>query len=458
MADIPPALCVESEDGRNMDDSGITLLSNDHREATTWGQWVSKRTSMLSVFMAIVVIAVMLASWHERAMHTGNLLDSMGLVTVGARTLQLTIISARDLPRQWWDHPDPYVVAQILGKAGTAVETEHRKDTTHADWHYLFTEKNYVPGDLIKFDLWDKDIGKDDAIASATLEPSCLSPGIQNLPLSAGGSLKVDVKCLGGESRETGMVGIAVDVQNGEKTEGKAGLWDIKYKFKGGPQQSDFFGVYTKGNECTVAFSGTNDKADAFSNVQIVTLNKCGAKIHRGFFKEMEGIMQSPDWKTKVEPFLARSCSGGVSAAGHSLGGAIASIFAACVNRKENFIQGNKFTIKELWTIGAPAASKQPLEDKTQKSGCFNGARIYNDDGREYDIVPYITNNVGFVHPHLKSVRLDKKGAVLAACTSREAEHGFEKRFRKKITSTLKNAELHDHNLYNDLVKKLYAA
>jgi len=135
--------------------------------------------------------------------------------------------------------------------------------------------------------------------------------------------------------------------------------------------------------------------------------------------------------------------------AGHSLGGALAEIFAACMDHL-----GDKapFKIKAVYTIGAPGVAEQPLVNSQQASKCFNGARIFNEDRSTFDPVPYIAKVGGFVHPQLKAIQLhedgdDKLSMKEFACTSKEATKG--------LTGGFTLASLHFADLYLERMLKL---
>merc|ERR1712187_670608 len=82
--------------------------------------------------------------------------------------------------------------------------------------------------------------------------------------------------------------------------------------------------------------------------------------------------------------------------AGYSLGGATASIIAACA---ANGYTG--FPVHGLYTFGAPAVSKDQL---TGPGGdCLPGRRIYIDSYLGVDPVPWVLKIMHFAHPRVEA-------------------------------------------------------
>jgi len=86
--------------------------------------------------------------------------------------------------------------------------------------------------------------------------------------------------------------------------------------------------------DCIITFQGSSRGADWWSNIQFVSNNFCGlpSKSHVGFADQVRFVTQSDSYQTNIHPKLS-SCRK-VSVAGHSLGGAISSLFAGCVNQQ----------------------------------------------------------------------------------------------------------------------------
>eukprot|EP00947_MAST-08B_sp_MAST-8B-sp1_P005598 g5598.t1 len=103
--------------------------------------------------------------------------------------------------------------------------------------------------------------------------------------------------------------------------------------------QNDNLMVFSKDSKCAVVFSGSDDWEDFVITDGLKSVSGypglwCGyARVHSGFAGELNRLIDDPRWKEKVVPLLTSDkCKGGLVAGGHSLGGAVASLFAACAN------------------------------------------------------------------------------------------------------------------------------
>eukprot|EP00420_Gonyaulax_spinifera_P035962 CAMPEP_0197877758 /NCGR_PEP_ID=MMETSP1439-20131203/6345_1 /TAXON_ID=66791 /ORGANISM="Gonyaulax spinifera, Strain CCMP409" /LENGTH=458 /DNA_ID=CAMNT_0043497129 /DNA_START=97 /DNA_END=1473 /DNA_ORIENTATION=+ len=397
------ALFADPEDGQSAGEASPPLLGSEKSEGTIQSTgWATKRLSFVFVLCSLAAVVAFCSSRHG-SIQPGNPLDYVDLAASSTRALELTIISAEGLPDEdWHGDSDPYVKAHIVGNPLASTRTKTVDDNEDPEWNSKAVLSDYRPGDAIQFQVFDEDTTTDDDLGGAKFTPDCASPGTQTLKLSKSGHLKVDVKCVdAAESKLLSMVKIADYVYDLYPS---AGPWDMVAHFE---HKGDKVAIYKSDSECTLAFSGTDDLDDIGTDLNVATTEQCGYSLHKGFFNELSRLMQVPEWKDTIEPYLAsEKCSGGVNAAGHSLGGALASIFATCANRKEDLISGNKFIVKELYTVGAPGVAKQPLEDKQRPSHCFNGARLFNEDPNTFDPVPYVAKVAGFVHPKLKATQI----------------------------------------------------
>eukprot|EP00927_Polykrikos_kofoidii_P041919 TRINITY_DN3579_c0_g1_i3.p1 TRINITY_DN3579_c0_g1~~TRINITY_DN3579_c0_g1_i3.p1 ORF type:complete len:276 (+),score=12.75 TRINITY_DN3579_c0_g1_i3:196-1023(+) len=196
---------------------------------------------------------------------------------------------------------------------------------------------------------------------------------------------------------------------------------------------NDQVGLYQRASTCVVAFAGTNDWSDWFDNLNAYTTRKCGLDLHAGLYHALEATVHRRGWLGIVNTLVGSTC-GEVVLSGHSAGGAVASILAACANQngglRASFSHFPAFTVDRLYTIGAPGISKQRINNDQERNGCFSGMRVVNYDGASYDPVPYVNSHWGFLHPPLELTRTkmttswwgrSKVTKESYSCTSNEA-------------------------------------
>lgn len=166
-----------------------------------------------------------------------------------------------------------------------------------------------------------------------------------------------------------------------------------------------------KNDKCTIVFAGTDDLADVIQDIKPYTTSWCGFnRVQAGFVTKVRNFMAGSHYHL-FESYLSNKqlCGGGIVAVGHSLGGAVATLFAACANRRnESLMQGN-FVVSELYTFGAPHVSKDQLVNEQSHNHCFTGNRFYNADSWFRDPIPAVAYPLGFKHPMLPAVTLRKE-------------------------------------------------
>lgn len=102
---------------------------------------------------------------------------------------------------------------------------------------------------------------------------------------------------------------------------------------------NDYSYLVKKDNRCILTFSGTNNGFfagdDWITNLKASPASFCGLEqaVHTGFKSEVMRYVRSPEFQETIRPKLG-GC-GNLTVTGHSLGGAVASIFAACANNEE---------------------------------------------------------------------------------------------------------------------------
>lgn len=137
--------------------------------------------------------------------------------------------------------------------------------------------------------------------------------------------------------------------------------------------------TFKKGTHCIAAFAGDDDPED---NIELFTgvngpemnvTNVCGFSVHAGIAKELITYQQSPNWTAFIEYFAQPECEM-VTSVGHSWGGGVASIFAACTNvGQDGFGKRKDFG---LVTFGTPPVGAEPFYSGTPGTP-FRGTRYH---------------------------------------------------------------------------------
>lgn len=104
-------------------------------------------------------------------------------------------------------------------------------------------------------------------------------------------------------------------------------------------------------SECILTFEGTDstEGADWYSNLAFWAVEFCNlnTKIHNGFRSELMRMMRQPQYLETIKPNLS-NCSK-ITVTGHSMGGALAAIFAACANNEAAASDDENFTAIKWW-------------------------------------------------------------------------------------------------------------
>lgn len=105
--------------------------------------------------------------------------------------------------------------------------------------------------------------------------------------------------------------------------------------------------------DCMITFEGSDSLGNWLDNFNIGKSSFCNlrTRTHSGFQDALRIITKSSDFQNKIRPKL-KNCRN-VWAIGHSLGGAIASLFSACANNYARAGSDGDFR-NITWTRGTP--------------------------------------------------------------------------------------------------------
>lgn len=179
----------------------------------------------------------------------------------------------------------------------------------------------------------------------------------------------------------------------------------------GGAAAQSNVGIFTKGKTCVLTFAGTNNADDMDKDLEIDAKPFCakvsgasdrGWMVHQGFLEKTQGFMEGQRFQEFSNFLSDRGTCEKVVVAGHSMGGAVADLVAACTNKTHAADAQHSFKADFLFTFGAPGVSKDVQLDNAG-GGCFPGARLYNSE----DPVPGLASAMGFFHPKVKEIRMD---------------------------------------------------
>jgi len=199
-------------------------------------------------------------------------------------------------------------------------------------------------------------------------------------------------------------------------SEGVSGKTPQPQEENQGQQDVSNVGIFTKDKTCVLAFAGTSNATDAQRDMDVGSKPFCGKvtspndrgwSVHEGFGDRANDFLKGAKFE-EFRSFLSdkKTCDK-VVVAGHSLGGSVANLVAACSNKTHAASKSPSFKADYLFTFGAPGVSKSVQLDNTEDSrGCFAGARVYNSE----DPIPSLTNPLDFFHPKVMEVRLDGQG------------------------------------------------
>lgn len=130
-----------------------------------------------------------------------------------------------------------------------------------------------------------------------------------------------------------------------------------------------------KGSDCVAVFAGTNDDLDtqqSIAGLMMPPVSMCGFQVHAGYADELGGFMQADNYAEFLQSLADPTTCETVTAVGHSMGGAVASLFAACAN-----VGGPHFGPRKdfrLVTFASPGVATEALYSGTPGTK-FQGTR-----------------------------------------------------------------------------------
>lgn len=106
--------------------------------------------------------------------------------------------------------------------------------------------------------------------------------------------------------------------------------------------------------ECVLTFAGTDDMSDAITDLAAHGVSFCGFDgVHMGFAAETKRIVAQPSFQENIRSLLPKCRK--VYAVGHSLGGAVAELFTACVHHSPGSGEAGYDDFKSMdWEKASP--------------------------------------------------------------------------------------------------------
>merc|ERR1712048_1171394 len=178
--------------------------------------------------------------------------------------------------------------------------------------------------------------------------------------------------------------------------------------------RTDVEGCPDRVETCVLAVAGSDDLVDGINNWNILPFGEfCGYNhFHGGIAAEARSMFAQSDKWNPFKDELAQ-CSR-IVVSGHSLGGAVATVLATCMNCKSCEKPAGLDAIKkevELYTFAAYAVHTDPPENSMHPEGVFKGKRIWGYRSTSnlwtVDLIPTIMKISGFRHPKILTIGLD---------------------------------------------------
>jgi len=107
-----------------------------------------------------------------------------------------------------------------------------------------------------------------------------------------------------------------------------------------------------RSKRCILTFEGSDRPSDFVTDAKVKRVSFCNLNkygFHLGFRNELLRMVGSSSWQTNIRKKLGKCSS--VDAVGHSLGGAVATLFTACIEHQNGSSDYNKM----YWNVGTPS-------------------------------------------------------------------------------------------------------
>lgn len=138
-----------------------------------------------------------------------------------------------------------------------------------------------------------------------------------------------------GLEKEASRVGLAISYEsdlNAVRANSRKYGWNLVGVGREGREDVSYLVQQKSSLKCILTFEGSDSFRDWITDANIIRREFCGLplKVHSGFRHELRLMVRSSSWQTNIRSKLGKCSS--VDVIGHSLGGAVATLFAGCVD------------------------------------------------------------------------------------------------------------------------------